>query len=105
MHAKDICMIIFICNVYATFFCCLQSHFTLLLVLNKYIENLDKRLSVLTTTDLPGNVARKVRKPGYPSTTTPPLDAPAWAVRKESDSTTGGMLNNYHCLLISLLFH
>ena len=67
---------------------------TLLLhsVLNKYIENLDKRLSVLTTTDLPGNVARKVRKQGSPTTTAPPLDAPAWAVKKVSDATTEGML-------------
>ena len=70
-------------------------------------ENLDKRLSVLTTTDLLGNVARKVRKPCCPSTTTPPLDAPVWAIKKVSDATTEGVLKiffNYHWLSISLLF-
>ena len=58
-------------------------------VLNKYIDSLDQRLAVVTAKGLPGNVAKKIRKTGEPSTSAPPLDAPAWAVKKPSDSNEG----------------
>ena len=61
------------------------------LVLDKYIENLDKRLAVVAAKDLPGNVAKKVRRAGEPSQSVPPLDAPAWAIRKTSDTTSEGI--------------
>ena len=60
--------------------CCVPHH----AVLNKYIDSLDQRLAVVTTKDLSGNVAKKVRKVGEPSISTPPLDAPAWAVKKKT---------------------
>ena len=42
-------------------------------------------MAVVTAKDLPGNVAKKIRKTGEPSTSAPPLDAPAWAVKKSSE--------------------
>ena len=73
-------------------------------VLNKYIDSLDQRLAVVTAKDLPGNVAKKIRKTGEPSTSAPPLDAPAWAVKKPSDSNEG-MFVPYFCVTIFYTSH
>lgn len=55
------------------------------LVLNKYISILETRVSKLAhSKEVAGNVAKKVRQLGEPSMSSPPLDAPSWAVRKES---------------------
>ena len=73
---------------------CLLYTYTPHPVLNKYIDSLDQCLAVVAAKDLPGNVAKKVRKIGEPSTSAPPLDAPAWAIKKPLDSSAAieGML-------------
>ena len=68
-------------------------------VLDKYIENLDKHLEVLATKE-PGNVAKKVRKVGEPSKSIPPLDTPAWTIRKTSHATPEGIHLFKHALAL-----
>ena len=70
---------------------CLLYTYTPHPVLNKYIDSLDQRLAVVAAKDVPGNVAKKVRKTGELSNSAPPHDAPAWAVRKPSGATVEGM--------------
>ena len=54
------------------------------IALNKYIQILDTRLSKLADVEQgTGNVAKKVRVLGEPSKSSPPHDAPGWAVKKE----------------------
>ena len=53
---------------------------------------------MVTTKDLSGNVAKKVRKVGKPSISTPPLDAPAWAVKTPSDFNAVNEGINFTCV-------
>ena len=47
--------------------------------MNKFIETLDRRLEK-TSKDISGLVAKKERVVGEPSSSSPPVGAPSWAV-------------------------
>ena len=48
---------------------------------DKYISVLNKRLDDKAPKDITGIVAKKVRRQGSPSTSVPPTNVPAWAVK------------------------
>ena len=66
--------------------------------LNEYIEILDKRLEKKKQKDVCGLVAKKVRKLGNPSSSTPPTDAPSWAIHHQ-----GSVVTIYNCDVIDII--
>ena len=62
-----------------------------IIALNKYIKILDTRLSKIAARDVAGNVAKKVRSLGESSLSSPPVDAPSWAVTRVLSQEREGM--------------
>ena len=56
----------------------------LYIVLNKYIDTLDKRVERVASKYKDGIVAKKVRRLGEPSLSSFPANAPSWAIKKSS---------------------
>ena len=52
--------------------------------LNQYMMLLEDRLHEKVQKECVGIVAKKVRSPGTPSSSSPPVGAPSWAVKKDT---------------------
>ena len=81
--------------------CLLFKNWYCFAALNKYISILDTRLSKICVREVAGNVAKKVRRLGVPSSSTPPIDAPPWAVKKDQEQQ--GMPSHKFSILHSVV--
>ena len=77
-----------------------------ILALNSFIRVLDERW--ISRTPQSGNVAKKTRRNGAPSLSSPPPSAPEWAVCRSAETTLTGIfimifIVPFHTLYMCLL--